>query len=132
MCIEVQGVTDEEGLGVCIGAGVGLAVALLLGLSSKPSLSGAGKAVQAVKATARPATATVPRNIRIPWGGTLMTDTVELASPAFGVLAERLIRVPYLRRLIASRDAHLLRPSTDTECANRLDGDPKRFGTGNR
>jgi ligand-binding SRPBCC domain-containing protein len=42
-----------------------------------------------------------------PWGGTLMTDTVELASPAFGVLAERLILVPYLRRLIASRNAHL-------------------------
>ncbi len=36
-----------------------------------------------------------------------MTDTIELASPIFGVLAERLILVPYLRRLIASRNAHL-------------------------
>lgn len=42
-----------------------------------------------------------------PQGGTKMTDTIELASPIFGVLAERLILVPYLRRLIASRNANL-------------------------
>jgi ligand-binding SRPBCC domain-containing protein len=40
--------------------------------------------------------------------GTRMTDTVTLASPVFGVLAERLVLVPYLRRLIRMRNAHLL------------------------
>lgn len=42
-----------------------------------------------------------------PDGGTTMTDTIELSSPVFGVMAERLILVPYLRRLIARRNAHL-------------------------
>ncbi len=36
-----------------------------------------------------------------------MTDTIDLASPVFGIIAERLILVPYLRRLIARRNAHL-------------------------
>ncbi|MFF7681801.1 SRPBCC family protein [Microbacterium sp. NPDC007973] len=40
-------------------------------------------------------------------GETKMTDTIELASPVFGVIVERLILVPYLRRLIARRNAHL-------------------------
>ncbi|MDU0344563.1 SRPBCC family protein [Microbacterium sp. KSW2-29] len=42
-----------------------------------------------------------------PDGGTRMTDTIDLASPVFGIVAERLILVPYLRRLIARRNAHL-------------------------
>lgn len=41
-------------------------------------------------------------------GGTVMTDTITLASPVFGVLAERLVLVPYLRRLIAQRNRHLV------------------------
>lgn len=41
-------------------------------------------------------------------GGTLMTDTLTVASPVFGRLAERLVLVPYLRRLIRQRNAHLL------------------------
>jgi len=40
--------------------------------------------------------------------GTRMTDTITVASPIFGTLAERLVLVPYLRRLIAQRNAHLL------------------------
>ena len=40
--------------------------------------------------------------------GARMTDTITVASPAFGSLAERLVLVPYLRRLIARRNAHLL------------------------
>lgn len=40
--------------------------------------------------------------------GTLMTDTITLASPVGGVLAERLFLVPYLRRLILQRNRHLL------------------------
>ena len=40
--------------------------------------------------------------------GARMTDTITLASPIFGSLAERLVLVPYLRRLIAKRNAHLL------------------------
>ncbi|WP_455133167.1 DUF1990 family protein [Microbacterium aurum] len=52
--------------------------------------------------------------------GTRMTDTIELASPFFGRLAERVVLVPYLRRLIRQRNAHLLTalgvaPSTDPE-----------------
>ncbi|WP_040164039.1 SRPBCC family protein [Microbacterium gorillae] len=39
---------------------------------------------------------------------TVMTDEIELASPVFGRLAERLVLVPYLRRLIRRRNAHLL------------------------
>lgn len=39
---------------------------------------------------------------------TVMTDTLTVASPVFGRLAERLILVPYLRRLIRQRNAHLL------------------------
>lgn len=41
--------------------------------------------------------------------GCRMTDTITLASPVFGVLAERLVLVPYLRRLIRLRNATLLR-----------------------
>jgi ligand-binding SRPBCC domain-containing protein len=37
-----------------------------------------------------------------------MTDVITVASPIFGSLAERLVLVPYLRRLIAKRDAHLV------------------------
>lgn len=40
-------------------------------------------------------------------GGTRMTDTIDLASPVFGVLAERLVLVPHLRRLLSERNAHL-------------------------
>lgn len=39
---------------------------------------------------------------------TVMIDTIMLASPIFGALAERLVLVPYLRRLITSRNRHLL------------------------
>lgn len=39
---------------------------------------------------------------------TVMTDTITLASPIFGPLAERLVLVPYLRRLIRRRNHHLL------------------------
>lgn len=37
-----------------------------------------------------------------------MTDTITVASPIFGRLAERLVLVPYLRRLISIRNQHLL------------------------
>ncbi len=37
-----------------------------------------------------------------------MTDTLTLASPVFGRLAERVLLVPYLRRLIAQRNRHLV------------------------
>lgn len=40
--------------------------------------------------------------------GSRMTDRITVGSPVFGQLAERLILVPYLRRLIAKRNAHLL------------------------
>lgn len=39
---------------------------------------------------------------------TVMTDTITLASPVFGALAERLVLVPYLRRLIVSRNRQLV------------------------
>ena len=39
---------------------------------------------------------------------TVMTDTLTLASPLFGRLAERVVLVPYLRRLIRQRNHHLL------------------------
>ena len=41
--------------------------------------------------------------------GCLMTDTLTVASPVFGALAERLVLVPCLRRLIRARNAYLLR-----------------------
>lgn len=41
-------------------------------------------------------------------GRTRMTDTLTVGSPVFGRLVERLVLVPYLRRLIAQRNAHLL------------------------
>lgn len=41
-------------------------------------------------------------------GGTVMTDTLTLTSPVLGTLAERLILVPYLRRLIVERNRHLV------------------------
>lgn len=40
--------------------------------------------------------------------GSRMTDTITVASPIFGTIAERLVLVPYLRRLIAKRNTHLL------------------------
>ena len=55
-------------------------------------------------------------------GVTTMTDTIDLASPIFGILAERAVLVPYLRRLIRVRNAHLLDrlglgPTTDPGAA---------------
>lgn len=40
--------------------------------------------------------------------GASMTDEVTLASPVLGVLAERWVLVPYLRRLLRRRAAHLV------------------------
>ncbi|WP_402464654.1 SRPBCC family protein [Isoptericola aurantiacus] len=40
-------------------------------------------------------------------GGTRMVDTITVASPVLGQPAERLVLVPYLRRLIRQRNAHL-------------------------
>lgn len=37
-----------------------------------------------------------------------MTDTLTVGSPLFGRLVERLVLVPYLRRLITQRNSHLL------------------------
>ncbi|GAA1318675.1 SRPBCC family protein [Leucobacter albus] len=42
-------------------------------------------------------------------GATIMSDTITVASPVFGRLAERLVLVPYLRRLIRTRNEHLVR-----------------------
>lgn len=42
--------------------------------------------------------------------GSHMIDTITLASPIFGRLAERLVLVPYLRRLIEKRNTHLIAP----------------------
>ncbi|MFV0374856.1 SRPBCC family protein [Microbacterium sp.] len=42
-------------------------------------------------------------------GGYRMIDTLTVASPIFGALAERLVLVPYLRRLIQKRSAALIR-----------------------
>lgn len=42
-------------------------------------------------------------------GATVMSDTITVASPVFGRLAERLVLVPYLRRLIRTRNEHLVR-----------------------
>ncbi|TGO06542.1 SRPBCC family protein [Serinibacter arcticus] len=39
--------------------------------------------------------------------GTRMIDDVTLASPVLGAVAERLVLVPYLRRLLRRRGAHL-------------------------
>lgn len=41
-------------------------------------------------------------------GSTVMTDTLTVASPVFGRLAERAILVPYLRRLIRRRNRSLI------------------------
>ncbi|KRA23688.1 cyclase [Microbacterium sp. Root61] len=41
-------------------------------------------------------------------GTTVMTDTLTVASPFFGRLAERVVLVPYLRRLIRKRNAYLV------------------------
>ena len=41
-------------------------------------------------------------------GGSRMIDTITVASPIFGRLAEPLVLVPYLRRLIRSRNSALL------------------------
>lgn len=40
--------------------------------------------------------------------GCRMTDTVTVGSPFFGRLAERVLLVPYLRRLIIKRNMHLI------------------------
>ncbi|WP_084038118.1 SRPBCC family protein [Demequina sp. NBRC 110053] len=40
--------------------------------------------------------------------GSRMTDVITVSSPFFGRLAERVVLVPYLRRLIAKRNAHLI------------------------
>lgn len=55
-------------------------------------------------------------------GVATMTDTIDLASPILGILAERVVLVPYLRRLIRVRNAHLLDrlglgPTTDPGAA---------------
>ncbi|SFR92046.1 hypothetical protein SAMN05428970_3878 [Agromyces sp. CF514] len=39
---------------------------------------------------------------------TVMVDTLTIASPVFGRLAERLVLVPYLRRLITERNRYLV------------------------
>ena len=39
---------------------------------------------------------------------TVMVDTLTVGSPVFGRLAERVVLVPYLRRLIRQRNAYLL------------------------
>lgn len=39
---------------------------------------------------------------------TRMVDTVTVGSPVFGRVAERLVLVPYLRRLVERRNEHLL------------------------
>lgn len=41
--------------------------------------------------------------------GCRMTDTITVASPILGVVAERLVLVPYLRRLIRQRNLALVR-----------------------
>ncbi|MCD2444153.1 SRPBCC family protein [Agromyces sp. SYSU K20354] len=41
-------------------------------------------------------------------GGSRMVDTITVASPLLGRLAERLVLVPYLRRLIAGRNKQLV------------------------
>ena len=40
--------------------------------------------------------------------GARMTDEITLASPVLGLLAERWLLVPYLRRLLRRRAAHLV------------------------
>jgi hypothetical protein len=37
-----------------------------------------------------------------------MIDTITVASPMFGSLAEGLVLVPYLRRLVSTRNARLV------------------------
>lgn len=58
------------------------------------------------------------------WDGetTVMVDTLTIRSPVFGRLAERVVLVPYLRRLIRRRNHHLLTtldaaPGTDPQLA---------------
>jgi ligand-binding SRPBCC domain-containing protein len=51
---------------------------------------------------------------------TVMIDTLTIGSPIFGRLAERVVLVPYLRRLIRLRNRHLLAtvdaaPGTDPQ-----------------
>lgn len=41
-------------------------------------------------------------------GGSIMRDVISVESPVFGALAERLVLVPYLRRLITKRNAFLV------------------------
>lgn len=54
-------------------------------------------------------------------GETVMTDIITLASPVFGILAERLVLVPYLRRLIRQRNEHLVAAASQP---NDGDGTP--------
>ncbi|MDR6906057.1 ligand-binding SRPBCC domain-containing protein [Agromyces sp. 3263] len=60
---------------------------------------------------------------------TVMVDTLTIASPIFGRLAERLVLVPYLRRLIRRRNAYLLAaldatPDVDRESSSEANGWP--------
>lgn len=41
--------------------------------------------------------------------GTVMTDTITLTAPLLGRPAERLVLVPYLRRIVSARNRHLVR-----------------------
>lgn len=41
--------------------------------------------------------------------GCRMTDTITVSAPFFGILAERLVLVPYLKRLMRQRNSALLR-----------------------
>ena len=50
---------------------------------------------------------------------TVMIDTLTISSPIFGRLAERLVLVPYLRRLMQQRNRHLL------AMLNAPDGNPR-------
>lgn len=65
-------------------------------------------------------------------GITVMTDTITLASPVFGRLAESVVLVPYLRRLIMVRNHHLVSalgvaPTTDPAAETWMPGDTFPF-----
>jgi ligand-binding SRPBCC domain-containing protein len=64
---------------------------------------------------------------------TVMVDTVSIASPIFGRLAERVVLIPYLRRLIRRRNHHLMdtlggAPGTDPGVARALPAPSYRSG----
>ncbi len=54
----------------------------------------------------------------------VMTDVLTVASPLFGRLAERIVLVPYLRRLIAARGRHLV-AQAGSRPAEGTDGPPR-------